>query len=464
MNSKQIFRPGIVTTLTFMLLPVLLIAQNSNIETVEEEIALKVLQQTGYSYHILAYKKGEREPNDLGFDTTNTLLDDIYIFVANAGRQYDGVLPNGFIGMYKNRNIIWQSEKEINTLVTVAFFTIGVIDINSDDRIEIITQWYQGMQGENTELWIYSWDGFSGERIHLLNEEGKSQIRLQNYSIQLVDFEPDGIKEIIGVDWDDKPVAFQWNGLKYIKSMTAQPNPLPRNALDATLSVQVDTIGTKFRYNFSVFNSEESLQSIEEIAIRNLASAPTSVQKPNNWNFNAHLRHRLVSWDIRPFLEYHREALLTPGEGQDTLSFISDGLPRPASFYLLGNNGDLMASKSQLINNSFNEYTLGPWLPDSSMSLQDFTDTLETFRLRSCEELGWATDAEVCGQLKDDLSEIKTALQDQDSVQAANVLSDFIKLVEQEKDASLTSEGYALLYFNAEYLAERLPQVGRKED
>jgi len=100
--------------------------------------------------------------------------------------------------------------------------------------------------------------------------------------------------------------------------------------------------------------------------------------------------------------------------------------------------------------------SLGPWLPDSTLSLESFTDTLETFRFRSCEELGWANDTTVCGQLENQLSEVKTALQNQDSVQAANVLAEFIELVKAEIETSLTSEGYALLFFNSEYLAERL--------
>ncbi len=84
------------------------------------------------------------------------------------------------------------------------------------------------------------------------------------------------------------------------------------------------------------------------------------------------------------------------------------------------------------------------------------TDTLETFRFRSCEELGWANDTSVCSQLEDDLSEVKAALESEDSLTAANALKRFIDLVEAEKETSLTSEGYALLYFNAEYLRRRL--------
>jgi len=101
--------------------------------------------------------------------------------------------------------------------------------------------------------------------------------------------------------------------------------------------------------------------------------------------------------------------------------------------------------------------TLGPWLPDSTMSLQAFTDTLETYRQRSCEELGWANDAAVCSTLKGQLSDVRSFLAAGDSVAAASTLAEFINLVEQEKDASLSSEGYALLFFNADYLAGRLP-------
>lgn len=95
------------------------------------------------------------------------------------------------------------------------------------------------------------------------------------------------------------------------------------------------------------------------------------------------------------------------------------------------------------------------------MSLDSFTDTLETFRYRSCEELEWATKASVCAQLEDDLTLVKSSLVAQDSIAAVNALSDFIELVEQEKDASLTSEGYALLYCNAEALRARL--AGKNE-
>jgi len=106
---------------------------------------------------------------------------------------------------------------------------------------------------------------------------------------------------------------------------------------------------------------------------------------------------------------------------------------------------------------NFNGFTVGPWLPDSTMSLQAFTDTLETYRQRSCQELGWANDPAVCATLESRLSDVRSFLSAGDSLAAAGALSEFINLVESEKEASLSSEGYALLFFNVDYLAGRLP-------
>jgi len=96
-------------------------------------------------------------------------------------------------------------------------------------------------------------------------------------------------------------------------------------------------------------------------------------------------------------------------------------------------------------------------------SLTSFTDTLETYRQRSCQELGWANDPAVCSQLEEDLNQVRSNLAAGDSLAAAGALQDFINLVQAEKDASLSSEGYALLFFNADYLADRLPEPEDEE-
>ena len=90
------------------------------------------------------------------------------------------------------------------------------------------------------------------------------------------------------------------------------------------------------------------------------------------------------------------------------------------------------------------------------MSPQDFTDSLETFRLRSCEELGWITNQGICNSLRVKLRNVRRHLERDKPKQARNVLNAFINQVEAQRGKHITEEGYALLYFNAEYLMDKL--------
>ncbi len=223
-----------------------------------------------------------------------------------------------------------------------------------------------------------------------------------------------------------------------------------------------------FKYIYSVTNTAASIDPLYEIGIRSRLPI-SNIQKPNNeWDGFYSTRNGEVNWAkiggaipgiVRDYtvngFSFHASQIPS----------ITDSYSRNYVWYsfpdeIEGPFGKLEALIDSVYTLSIGvkQITLGPWLPDSTLSLKSFTDTLETYRYRSCEELGWATDTTVCGQLEQQLTDVKTALQDQDSLGAANVLSEFIQLVEEEKETNLTSEGYALLFFNAQYLAERLPE------
>ncbi len=185
---------------------------------------------------------------------------------------------------------------------------------------------------------------------------------------------------------------------------------------------------------------------------------------PQRWN-------AIITSSLK--LNFGGYPLIEPGDSLGSFMYVTKGLPTIREVIVKSqfNVDDYFPSIDDSVESfTFSEMdslkkktyffskTLGPWLPDSSLSLGSFTDTLETFRFRSCEELEWATDASVCSELETQLSEVKSELVSQDSLSAANALKEFINLVEVEKEASLTSEGYALLYFNAQYLAEWLSE------
>ncbi|MBO6794532.1 MAG: hypothetical protein JJ895_11520 [Balneolaceae bacterium] len=185
---------------------------SNGIENIEQEISDLILQQTGDTYYIAAYNKKYYPNLNFGFENPNQIFSNGYLFTTMGPVDNDSDERYAFVGIYKDGGILWQSEKEIlfNNLNSEV---LGILDINGDGNVEIISQWDQGMRGTSTELWIYSWNGVSGERINTIDVFGESEIKLKDYSIQVVDFEPNGIKEIIGVDWNDEPVTFQWDGM-----------------------------------------------------------------------------------------------------------------------------------------------------------------------------------------------------------------------------------------------------------
>ncbi len=98
--------------------------------------------------------------------------------------------------------------------------------------------------------------------------------------------------------------------------------------------------------------------------------------------------------------------------------------------------------------------------PNSDITnIQDFTDTLQTFRYRSCEELGWITNKGICNSLDVKLRNVERHLERNKPKQAGNVLNAFLNELSAQRGKHITEEGYALLYYNAEYLQQRIKEV-----
>jgi hypothetical protein len=158
---------------------------------------------------------------------------------------------------------------------------------------------------------------------------------------------------------------------------------------------------------------------------------------------------------------------LAPGDSL-FFSFSTESLVGISNFYIQSFNdfppvASLNATdeehKEDIKTNSVSGHTLGPWLPDSSMSLIDFTDTLQTFRRRSCEELGWITNKGICNSLDVKLRNVERHLERNKPRQAGNVLNAFLNELNAQRGKHITEEGYALLYYNAEYLQQRIKEM-----
>ncbi len=143
----------------------------------------------------------------------------------------------------------------------------------------------------------------------------------------------------------------------------------------------------------------------------------------------------------------------------------------------VGNYIDSMAK-----NVNYYGWTIGPTAPPLDFSAYVWLDTLASYKHQAVT-LGWLTNGPAHEKDEDDdnaddgiverldrrLDKAKDALTKNDSLKARLELELFVKEVEhlyhQNKEEGerhgvqvLTSEGYALLKYNAEYLIDRLPE------
>lgn len=189
---------------------------------------------------------------------------------------------------------------------------------------------------------------------------------------------------------------------------------------------------------------------------------------------------------------------IKPGKSLENYVISSSGFPQIRSFVLNAyydvssfypsvdevENPDSLTEKIDYDRESvkFRGYTIGPTAPPINFVATEWCDTLLSY-IRQSAELGWlkskrdddCDDDEkpedgVTGNLIKRLQKIQTFLTKGDSVKARNELEKFLKKVEKiysrsvkaeekrKEDIIMTSECYALLKYNGEYLLDRLPE------
>lgn len=99
--------------------------------------------------------------------------------------------------------------------------------------------------------------------------------------------------------------------------------------------------------------------------------------------------------------------------------------------------------------------TIGPTAPPLSFSPLAAIDTLVSYKHQALT-LGWITNQGVANSLDQKLENARKQLERGNNKAAKNILEALLNEVEAQKDKHLTSEAYALLKYNAEYLISKL--------
>lgn len=188
----------------------------------------------------LGFSLGPRWPEVGQIENPYGTLTNCYVFLANRETFSNPKdFAKGIIGIYKNGQIIWQSDNKIKNNVKNGFIW-SIKDINRDGKVDIMTTWVStdswdilsnsGGVSPYVFLWILSWDGINGKMINQIGTKGESKIMISSNGIfTLADVEGDGIWEIQGdifpVTAEDSlkvteesnliPVTFSWDGHLY---------------------------------------------------------------------------------------------------------------------------------------------------------------------------------------------------------------------------------------------------------
>ena len=385
-------------------------------------------------------------------------------------------------GFSSNGTVIWDSGP---SWVIGGLHLLGSSDINKDGEVDVLVS----MSDEDEEsilpsylcrLWIFSWNGTRARYINDIDPQtGLSTLLSGDNSYELFDWEGDGIMEIRAL-WDKNSsyfpeifmntrpmVTFSYNGSLYgLWPSTIQvPSnvELPQNRLSVRGTCSVVHNESKFTYNYKWLNYASSKQKIRSIFLVDTDSTATSTTPAKWYTWLPTQPFYGILWKLT---DVQKKQMIKSGDSA-IFSLQSDCLPSIMRYYVKGYapsatlwEGDAEPSqdevKKDIETNSFCDLIVAPKHAPSPFVPLNFLDTLSNYTTQS-RSLGWIIDQATTNKYLGYFASAKTKLVQRDSVGARNILLQVLKDVDIDSTASLSSEAYALLRFNTEYLIEQLP-------
>ena len=409
-------------------------------------------------------------------DPYGTLVN-CYIFttrIAGTGENViDDISDNdsdnygaNMIGVYKNDEILWLSKAELPAADRGILLLTR--DINNDGNVEIITQWEYARYG--AKLWIYSWDGSNGWRINAFEDPDEEYLGSIIDGMPLAwgyfDYEGDGIWEIYNKH-EDFYETFSWNGSKYGKWQNtpqyAGTEWLPRNNLEVKVNCSVKKESNNYVYSYDVENLPTSKQRINTIYVQVKTDSFTTQVPNSDWKRRLHYLYNLDGWTIK---EYGGKGYIEPGDYTKGFIKQSTALPVIGKYFIRAENtlpnissmndeeyesGD----KPDITNNSVIGNTIGLTDPPNPFVLIDFIDTLLT-NTDSSYSLGWIQNEQTRDKYNTYFTNAKNYLNQNNNNAAKTELQKVLTDCNTDSSSVLTSEAYALLYFNTDYLINQI--------
>ena len=400
-------------------------------------------------------------------------LHNCFIFFTDLREEAVLTMPPGFneafdenfvgssIGIYKDGSILWMSEPEIAEGPGRLFTTR---DINNDGKVEILTVWGINLE----EIWIHSWDGNTGYRINTVKDDYFSVIEGMADLFHLFDANGDGILEIKNTEYDDGSATWSWNGSLYGRWPDTPHLPettwFPRNNVKVKIDCQIAKVNDRLHFEYTILNDQTSKQRINTFYVE-VMTENIVMEQPPNWLKRLHYLFNLTGWQTRVF--DHTGHILR-GKSAQGFVFITRALPTISKYYIQAYNflpdPNLMSvqeilegTKNDLLYNSVKGYTIGPADPPDPFSAVGFLDSL-LYQNQMSDSLGWISDSLISAKYTTYFQNAKSHVQQNNNPAAIAVLDSVLTDVEADSGVTLSSEAYALIKYNTEYLKEQLSQ------
>jgi hypothetical protein len=416
-------------------------------------------------------------------------INDTYGTLQNAtiftAIKYDSPCK-GLVGVYKNNNIIWDSDTTINCEDVYGDFTgltvFSIFDLNKDGVIDILfSSSRSGLTSFSNiqRLYIYSFDGINGNLISETNDDNISTLKsfLGVGDFDFVDVDGNGIYEITGLWYlpnedNAKTVTYYWDGTNYIFD-PSKPQPQPyefliqRNINTFTKST-VEKDASDFIYNYKIKNLVTGKQEINAVYFRCGVDSAIENFPPTGW-ISVNLFELFGFEDLHVPTLYENNHFIRI-DSTKIFEFKSDGLPSIVTLFIQGYNrtpsledtidGHVITFQdfyNNVISNSYISSTIGPSNLFYSLNEQEILDSMRNYGYQSYL-FSWILNQATTDKYDSLFNTAKTQLQQNNNPAAINVLDSVLTDVEADNGMILTSEAYALIKYNTEYLKDQLTQ------
>ncbi|MGH2569298.1 MAG: hypothetical protein ACRDGA_13250 [Bacteroidota bacterium] len=255
----------------------------------------------------------------------------------------------------------------------------------------------------------------------------------------------------------------------------------PSTKVNPSITTKVEHVGDTLLYRYAISNGADSKQNLFAFEIEYQAEVIDA--SVNRWRsgkmFDGKVENnRWIQFEAGRW-RWSGDQGLQPTWHKDGFALKSKSVPGIVKVYFQGNAGEFSApfggpsfeldqqiAQLQIFPaNRVIRKTVGPVLPPTPFVPLAFLDTLISYKHQAFD-LGWIKNRGIIQSLNAKLENARAQLRRNNKTAARNILQSFVNEVEalwkeenQRRDpqgVQITSEAYALLKFNAEYLLSKL--------